>query len=329
MNTSLKRRITVSILWSIGTIALILLVTFCILYLLPHRSTSLQQATVSKFSYDKAIHDITAQQKRERMAPHFEKGCESQLLSHGKKVARTVVMFHGITACPKQYSALAKTFFDAGYNVYVPLAPQHGTTKNPEAIAGITTSQLTRYVADSYSQATGLGDSIGFVGISGGAVLATWGAQYISEVSRLLLLSPFYSVSEQAAPRWQLPLLRSLYGMNLVPDQINQGFSTRALAKYLIVAENYKPDLTAKNLKHVAVVTSANDTQIDLNQAHLLPQSLAKNNKASFRQTRLAPELSIGHDVVGPYEIAVKKHQAQLSNLYLSFYENRDPTKEL
>lgn len=329
MHTIRAKHILFYFLWFIGGLLVIALVAFLVLYFKSHRTPNLQQANITKYSYEESIKQFEVQKKRDLALQDFEEGCESQLLTHDKKVARTVVMFHGVTACPKQYSMLAKTFFDAGYNVYVPLAPTHGTTGNPEATASVTTEQLTNYVADSYSLATGLGDNVGFVGISGGAVLATWGAQYIDDVSRLLVLSPFYNVSEQAAPRWQLPLLLSLYGMNLVPDQINQGFSTRALAKYLIVAENYRPDLGAKGLKHVAVVSSANDEQIDLNQAHTLPRTLADNNNATFQQTRLAPELGIGHETAGPYDSAVKKHQAQLSNLYLSFYENREPAKEL
>lgn len=317
------------ILLVLGGILGISLLVFCVIYFMPHRSANLQRAQTTKQSYEAAIKHIEARSKTDSTQQHFKQGCESQVYTHGKKVARSVVMFHGITACPAQYSQLAKAFFDAGYNVYVPLAPEHGTTKNPEAIADITLTQLTSYVSDSYSIATGLGDSIGFVGISGGADLATWGAQYIDGVSRLLVVSPFYGVAPQASPPWQTPLLLTLYGMNLAPDRIEQGFSVRALSKYLILVKNYRTDLTAKNLKHVAVVTSANDKQIDLNLAHLIPRTLAKNSGSSFQQTRLAPELGIGHDALSPTDAAVAQHQAQLNDLYLSFYENRAPATEL
>lgn len=329
MKTLTLRKIMIYLAIILGALVAAALIAFLVLYYIPHKSTTLQQAATEKLSYDAATKKIITRQKTDASKQDFEKGCESQIYTHGKRVARSVVMFHGITACPKQYSEVAKTFFEAGYNVYVPLAPEHGTTKNPEATADITLASLTQYVGDSYSVATGLGDSVGFVGISGGADLATWGAQYIDGVSRLLVISPFYEVSPQASPTWQTPLLLSLYGMNLAPDRITQGFSVRALAKYLIIAQNYREDLTAKNLKHIAVVTSANDTQINLNTAHRIPKSLAQNSKSSFQQTRLAPELGIGHDALNPTDAAVKKHQAQLNDLYLSFYENRQPAKEL
>lgn len=314
---------------TIGVCVTLALVVFLVLYFMPHRSSSLQRAQIEKLSYADAVNRITARQKTDASQPHFEQGCESQKYLHDKKVARSVVLFHGITACPKQYAELAKTFYDADYNVYVPLAPEHGTTENPQAISDITLAQLTKYVGDSYSIGAALGDSVGFVGISGGADLATWGAQYIDTVSTLLVISPFYEVSLQASPRWQKPLLLTLYGMNLAPDRITQGFSVRALAKYLTLVENYRTDLTAPGLKHVAVVTSENDAQIDLNQAHLIPQTLAQHSKASFQQTRLAAAMGIGHDAVSPSDAAVAKHQAQLNDLYLSFYENRQPAKEL
>lgn len=317
------------ILIALACLAGVALVVFLVLYCMPHRSSTLQQTHTEKLSYEAAVTRIAAQQKTDSSQANFEQGCESQKYIHDKKVARSVVMFHGITSCPSQYAELAKTFYDAGYNVYVPLAPHHGTTKNPEATSDITLAELTKYVGDSYSIASGLGDSVGFVGISGGADLATWGAQYIDGVSRLLVLSPFYDIAPGASPRWQKPILLTLYGMNLAPDRIAQGFSVRALAKYLTLVENYRSDLTATHLKHVAVVTSENDTQIDLNEAHRVPRTLAHNSEASFRQTRLAADMNIGHDTVNPHDPAVAKHQAQLNDLYLSFYENRDPAKEL
>lgn len=312
-----------------GAVVAIALATLLVLYFIPHTSDSLQQASTKKHSYEQARDKIAAQQKQDKTRDNFEKGCETKSYIHDKKVARSVVLFHGITACPEQFSEVADTFYDAGYNVYVPLAPEHGTTDNPQALGDITLDSLTAYVSESYSIATGLGDDVGFVGISGGGALATWGAQYIDGVSRLLVLSPFYRPTQQAAPEWQYPLLLSLYGMNLAPDREVQGFSLRALAKYLTLVENYRDDFRAPHLEHVAVVTSANDKDIDLNLAHYIPKKLADNSDASFRQTRLAPELGIGHDMVSPGDAAVKKHQAQLSDLYLSFYENREPAKEL
>lgn len=317
------------ILYILGGVLFLGVIVLLVLYFMPHRSSNLQQANTTKLSYDEAITKAEKASASDKKLADFDKGCESKLYTHGKKVARSVVMFHGVTACPKQYDVIAKTFYDAGYNVYVPLAPQHGTTKNPEATADLTLAELTSYVGDSYSIAAGLGDSVGFIGQSGGADLATWGAQYIKGVSRLLVISPFYEISHEASPRWQKPLLLSLYGMNLVPDRIVQDFSARSLAKYLILVENYREDLTAKNLDHVAVVSSELDTQIDLDVAHYIPQTLAKKSDASFQQTRLASELGIGHDALSPTADGVKKHQAQLNNLYLSFYENREPAKEL
>lgn len=329
IQTLSKKRVLKYLIIMVASLCALFIIALVVLYIMPHRSQQLQQASTETFSYKEAVKQISAQQKKDRAQKSFEEGCETQSYLHDKKVARTVVLFHGIVACPKQYSTVAKAFFDAGYNVYVPLAPEHGTTNNPEATSDVTLNSLTRYVGDSYSVATGLGDEIGFVGLSGGGALATWGAQYIDGVSRLLVLSPFYRTTQQAAPDWQYPFLLSLYGMNLAPDRQVQDFSIRALTKYLILVENYREDLKAPHLKHVAVITSANDKDIDLDLAHRIPSTLAKNSSASFQHTRLAPELGIGHDMLSPEQSAVKKHQKQLNNLYLSFYENRPPAKEL
>lgn len=317
----------ISLILSGGVV--LVLCAFLVLYFMPHRSSSLQQTSTKTLTYDAAILQAESTRAADKKLANFDKDCESKLYTHGKKVARSVVLFHSEAACPSQYSQLAKTFFDAGYNVYVPLAPQHGTTNNPEATADLTLAELKTYVGDSYTIAAALGESVGFVGHSGGAALATWGAQYIDGVSRLLVISPLYEIHAEASARWQKPLLLSLYGMNIAPDRTKQGVSMRALAKYLVLVENYRENLRAPHLKHVAVVTSARDRQIDLDTAHYIPRTLAKQNAASFQHTRLAPQLGIGHDALSPDTKSVAQHQAQLNNLYLSFYENRAPATEL
>ena len=300
-------------------------IIFLALYLLPPHAPDMPSS--DKLSYKQAVKKATSIQKADQKKSKFKKGCDTQILEHGSKTARSVVMFHGITSCPSEYSQLAKTFFDAGYNVYTPLAPKQGTTDAQTIVADITTDELAKYVTDSHAIGAALGDSVGFIGTSGGATIATWSAQTL-DVTNLLVLSPFYDPSLDFMPHWQRPLLLSLYGRNLIPDTYTADFSRRTLAKYLQFIPSSDTLKANKKLAHVAVVTSAKDSLIDLDQAHILPKKLAKKAKASFQQARLAPEMNIPHDIVNPIG-TVKDNQAQLNNLYLSFYENKEPAKEL
>ena len=46
--------------------------------------------------------------------------CRSQLLTHGEKVERAIVLVHGIPNCPQQYAKLGPLFHERGLNVLIP-----------------------------------------------------------------------------------------------------------------------------------------------------------------------------------------------------------------
>src|SRR5512146_3090747 len=43
--------------------------------------------------------------------------CLLQFLTHGQKVQKVIILVHGYTSCPMQFSQLGQQFFDQGYNV--------------------------------------------------------------------------------------------------------------------------------------------------------------------------------------------------------------------
>ena len=326
----MNKKVIMYIVWGIVGVLALACVAFCAVYFWPNRSSALTTPlNIKKMSYADATKQIAAEQKSDAARANFASNCATRVFSHGKKTTKAVVMYHGITACPQQYDTIAKYFYNAGYNVYVPLAPLHGTTKNPRAISGMTTTILADYMKSSLGIATGLGDEVGAVGISGGADLVTWASQHSDVLSRALLLSPFYAPAASKAPSWQLPLLITLYGNNILPDQTQQNFSVRALAKYLMLDRNYNKDLRTPSLKHLAIITSEGDEDIDLNLAHTRAETIASANNLSFQQTRLSAQLGTKHDIASPDGAGVASNQAQLNDLYLSFYEGRQPAKEL
>lgn len=252
--------------------------------------------------------------------------CISTAMTHGAKTARAVVMFHGLTACPAQFKELARLFYDAGYNVYIPKAPYHGTA-NKKTHGGVTASGLGEYANTSITIGTGLGDEVGVVGLSGGGAVATWATEYRPEVTRLLLLSPFYEPAASQAPKWQLPLLHVLYGMHILPDRFveNNGtlFSYRALANYDIVTKNLKSNPSGLHLTNLGLITTPNDTQIDMDLATQIPQKIAHSNKLQYIETSLPKDWGVEHDVVTPTNTRVAPHKDRLYKLFFDTYEGR------
>src|SRR5829696_7300656 len=52
--------------------------------------------------------------------------CHTRLLGHGTKTARAIVIFHGISNCPHQFTAIAETLYAQGYNVLLARLPRQG-----------------------------------------------------------------------------------------------------------------------------------------------------------------------------------------------------------
>jgi esterase/lipase len=314
----------------LGIIGVILLVVAAI-YLWPLGNKNLQTGTPATVTYTDAKTRIAATQAREATAGVTD-ACKSIFLDHGQKTAKTVVMFHGVTACPGQFKELAQVFFDAGYNVYVPLAPHHGTP-DKKAHGQVTSQKLVDYVNESVTTATGLGDDLGTAGLSGGGMLATWAAEYRPEVKRLLVMAPFYEPSPAQAPKWQLPLLHVLYGFHILPDNFIEpstpdgaAFSYRALANYDIVTKNLKKSPTGLSLKSIAVVTSASDDQIDPELAVSIPKSIADANNLSLLETVIPADWNAGHAIVATDNPGVAKYKDRLFPLYFDYYEGKQHT---
>lgn len=302
------------------------------IYLWPHESAHRQTGTPETVSYDQAVSRIDDQVAHDTSRGVTE-ACQSTLLTHGDRTAETVVFFHGVRMCPNQFDEITQYFFEQGYNVYTPVAPAHGTA-DPLAHAEVRADDLVDYVNESVTTATGLGEEVGVVGLSGGGLLGTWAAQYRPEVERLLLLSAFYEPSTEQAPKWQLPLLKVLYGKHLIPDAFsngieaeNPGFSYRALAQYLILGENLQEDgsdLEHQNLRSIGTIVAEDDNLIDHELAESIPATTAAANGVDLMSETIPGEWQIGHEITGMNVAGFEEHRDELFQLYLDYYRGSD-----
>lgn len=306
----------------------LILIAVAAIYFWPHESEELQTGTRETVSYDAALERVAAQQQRDQ-DNSVTSECQSTLMTHGDQSEGAVVFLHGIRVCPSQFDELATYFFEQGYNVYIPVAPAHGTAVNQDH-ANVKADELVDYLNESVTIATGLGEEVGVVGLSGGAALGTWAAHYRPEVERLLLLSAFYEPSVGHAPSWQLPFLKTLYGYHLVPDQFSTttdpaapGFSYRALAQYLIIGQNFREDPSGLALKSVGTVISEDDVHINKELAESIPRTLAEANGLELLVHHIPQEWEADHEIINDTSPAIRNHRDELFQLYLDFYEGR------
>jgi len=130
----------------LGVLALVLLSVFVWLTLMPlGRGTLADSRTPGPaMSHAEAIATYDKILVEEAGLPLHPR-CKSKLLTHGSRVAETIIFLHGVTNCPAQADELAPMLFELGYNVYVPRLPGHGEADQMTyALAPLTSRTMSR-----------------------------------------------------------------------------------------------------------------------------------------------------------------------------------------
>jgi esterase/lipase len=132
--------------------------------------------------------------------------CQDIIMSHGQKQPKSIVIYHGFTNCPKQFTKLGGELFEKGYNVYIPRIPYHGFTNvMTDALQNLNSGDLLNTINDSYQIASGLGDKVDVIGISGGGNMALW-AGYNYKANQVLAIAPLLAPTGYS--NWQIPLMQ-------------------------------------------------------------------------------------------------------------------------
>ena len=166
----------------IVVIAGIFLVVYTGIYLWSLAMPPLQPVVLSSSpnpaaTFDEAMTRFDALLAEEQARGDIDPKCLPYQLNHGQKTARTIVLLHGLTACPYQYHELAQLYFDQGYNVLVPRLPRHGLAdRTSNALADLTAEELLGVMDPSLDIAAGMGEQVAMFGLSlGGNVAAASG----------------------------------------------------------------------------------------------------------------------------------------------------------
>ena len=291
-------------------------------FLWPSRSAELQKADIKRRDYNQSVADIQKVIADDTANSEVRPDCRPILKTHGKKTARAVMILHGVSGCPNGPAELAERFYQAGYNVYVPRAPHHGLS-DKKLHSQVRAAELVKFMSDSAGLVSGLGDELGVIGHSGGGTLATWLAQYGGGLfSRVLLIAPYYEPDASKAPKWQMALLRNIYGNHLLPDQFfDDILSYRALANYVIIKQNYRNDLKAEGLKYVGLIIGSEDNLIDKDMALSIAEGMAKASGARFSYETTPAYMGAGHELLSPDDKIVKKYKKELYGMYVRVYE--------
>lgn len=150
-------------------------------------------------NYDSLTSNILQQAKfREDTLPLLNEACRSRFFFQPHPTPKVFLFFHGFTAAPYQFVPMGEAFYQAGYNVLIPLLPGHGQAgdwngDHPPPLP--ETLQIYQdFARDWLQKAQALGDKVIVGGLSANANLAAWLAlEYPEQIDRALLFAPYLS----------------------------------------------------------------------------------------------------------------------------------------
>lgn len=305
-----------------GFIFAALIGAFVWLSLLPLNTEGLvhsASATKPAETYQDAMAAFLAIRTREYAGAPLHERCSSTLLTHGKKVARVVIYYHGLTSCPAQGDALAAKLFDLGYNVYLPRMFGHGEADPLTlSLAEMRAEDLVQLANESADLAQGLGDEVVVIGLSAGGTIASWTAQYRRDVDISISVAPFFgphivpSWANHAATNLLLMLPNAMVWWNPLetvrPPELDYAYAryaTHGLAQTMRLGAIVDSSARATPPASPNIAMLLNDADVAVNQA------LADRVIASWRSHGQDVNVEVlpfwhrlPHDLINPREPA-------------------------
>jgi alpha-beta hydrolase superfamily lysophospholipase len=292
---------------------LLLLAAVAILALRPSGLAQIASRPRPAAGYDESVQRVGALQAEEREGYHPD--CVTQLLTHGARTQRAVVLVHGYTSCPQQFVPLGRQFFERGDNVLVARLPHHGRADRlTDEQGGLLATELAAFADEVVDIAAGLGEHVTMVGLSGGGVTTAWAAQNHAGLDQAMIIAPAFGFK-------QVPAAATVLLMNavrLLPDAFTwwepeleeksgqpysyPRYSRRALAEILrlgfatLAHAGRRPPAA----RSIVVVTNANDDSVDNAAAARMAAAWRAAGAANLREYQFPLEAGLRHDLIDP-----------------------------
>lgn len=266
-------------------------------------------------SYGEAISRLEALQAQDKGLALYP-GCETQVMTHGRRVERVMVLLHGYRNCPAQFARIGAIFYKQGYDVIIPRMPHHGLADVLSTDqANLTAAELTAYVTEAVDIAQGLGEHITVAGISAGGILTGWAAQHRADIERAVLIAPFFG--PQAIPAtlntpavnlfnilpnvflWQDDRLQAQVAN---PPQVYPQNATRALSQILQLSATLRNEgnHSTPAAAAILVITNANDNTVDNQMTAEVVAAWQQAGYTSLQTYEFAANLGLDHDLIDP-----------------------------
>lgn len=264
--------------------------------------------------------DADYERAREQLTRFFERDGEriaehSRTLAfdHGRRTQRATVLFHGLSASPRQLMGIAQALHSRGHNVFVPRLPRHGyRDRLSRALETLDSRQLKACADESLAIAQGLGEEVHVAGFSLGGLLACYAGQ-IAPVHSAVALSPFLGVKflpsslRAVAARVALALPNQFYWWDPIlrerqqPEHGYPQYSTHALAHGLSLAGELfvRARTDPPAAAHLTLITHRWEPAVNNRAIHKLARLWDASKPGSLEVVKLRG-VPMVHDIVEP-----------------------------
>ncbi len=260
-------------------------------------------------SYNEALKKFFLIQQQEAKLPLSPAG-HSRLMVHDKKTERVFVLLHGLSSCPEQMVPLGKILFNRGANIVILRAHDAGYTnpfnKQQNKQSG---KDLIDQASASLDIAAGLGTHITMIGLSAGALGASWMAEHRQGIDQTLLISPFFG-----AYGWPLPALNvtttflcyfpDFYiwkkDLQYIPSYVYPGYGSQCLAKTLEISRSVRSFKGPLKSQRIDILISNADVVVNNQLTKKVAQQWEAKNPGKIFFHEFPASLNIAHDCVDP-----------------------------
>lgn len=268
-------------------------------------------------TYERAREGLQRFTDRDRPEHIAEEG-RTLLLEHGRRMDRSTLLLHGLSASPRQFETVARALYARGHNVFVPRLPRHGhRDRLSEALATMNASQLEACARDSLQIARGLGERVNVAGFSLGGLLAAYTGQF-EPVHRVVAISPFlglalvpslfrmpiarFVLSRRNRFLWWDPFLRE----RQMPAHGYPRFATHAIGHGLTLAHVVMDAArsAAPQADELVIVVNPRDSAVNRRAIERLARYWAARKPGAVHVHRLTGMPLFAHDVIEPKRYA-------------------------
>lgn len=240
--------------------------------------------------------------------------CYPILKTHGKKTSKAIILLHGFTNCPQQFEPFAELLFESGYNVYIPRMPHHGyKEKVHNAMKELSLNDLKNFsqgVIDIVG--IGLGEDTEVLGLSGGAVLASYLGTF-AQFHQVYSVAPNLTVIYKPLPKdyyLQTQLINRMPNIyhywdeekkeNIVgPKYAYPGFWLHSMYPYLAISTyiTYYAKHSPVATKGITFIVNTEDEVVDIPSVIRYAQVI--NEKTYNANIQYVPEsFHVPHDLI-------------------------------